>query len=61
MVSSTPEQLSLHPVAGHPVRADCEGGTLSSDFGVLLRRGIDRQIGSLVSPGVQNCYNINQL
>ena len=45
MVSSTPEQLSLHPVAGHPVRADCEGGTLSSDFGVLLRRGIDRQIG----------------
>src|SRR2546427_1442139 len=45
MVYSTPEQLSFHPVAGHTVRADFEGGTLSSDFGVLLLRGIDRQIG----------------
>src|SRR5229473_6612391 len=45
MVYSTPEQLSFHPVAGHAVRADFEGGTLSSDFGVLLLRGIDRQIG----------------
>src|SRR3989441_9098788 len=45
MVYSTPEQLSFYPVAGHTVRADFEGGTLSSDFGVLLLRGIDRQIG----------------
>ncbi len=45
MVYSTPEQLSFHPVAGHTVRADCEGGTLSSDFGGLLLRGIDRQSG----------------
>jgi len=45
MLYSTPEQLSFHPVAGHTVRADFEGGTLSSDFGVLLLRGIDRQIG----------------
>src|SRR5207244_2801459 len=45
MVYSTPEQLSFHPVAGHTVRADFEGGALSSDFGVLLLRGIDRQIG----------------
>jgi hypothetical protein len=45
MVYSTPEQLSFHPIAGHTVRADFEGGALSSDFGVLLRRGIDRQIG----------------
>src|SRR6266571_1195807 len=45
MVYSTPEQLSFHPVAGHTVRADFEGGTLSSDFGVLLLRGIDRQSG----------------
>ena len=45
MVSSTPEQRSFPPVAGHTVRADCEGGTLASDFGVLLLRGIDRQIG----------------
>ena len=27
------------------VRADFEGGALSSDFGALLLRGIDRQIG----------------
>src|SRR6266567_4925034 len=45
MAYSTPEQLSFHPVAGHTVRADFEGGALSSDFGVLLLRGIDRQIG----------------
>src|ERR1043166_5208539 len=45
MVYSTPEQLSFHPVAGHTVRAEFEGGALSSDFGVLLLRGIDRQIG----------------
>jgi hypothetical protein len=35
----------LHPVAGHTIRADFEGGALSSDFGTLLLRGIDRQIG----------------
>ena len=45
MVYSTPEQLSFHPIAGHTVRADFEGGALSSDFGVLLLRGIDRQSG----------------
>ena len=27
------------------MRADCDGGALSSDFGALLLRGIDRQIG----------------
>jgi hypothetical protein len=45
MVYSTPAQLSLHPIAGQTVRADFEGGALSSDFGVLLLRGLDRQIG----------------
>src|SRR5919204_6174631 len=45
MVYATPAQLSFHPIAGHTVRADFEGGALSSDFGVLLLRGIDRQIG----------------
>lgn len=45
MAYSTPEQLAFHPIAGHTVRADFEGGALSSDFGVLLLRGIDRQIG----------------
>ena len=45
MAYSTPEQLSFHPIAGHTVRADFEGGALSSDFGVLLLRGVDRQSG----------------
>ena len=45
MPYSTPEQLLFPPLAGHTVRADFEGGALSSDFGALLLRGIDRQIG----------------
>jgi hypothetical protein len=36
MAYSTPEQLSFPPVAGQTLRADFEGGALSSDFGVLL-------------------------
>src|SRR5262245_55735177 len=42
---SSPNQLCFPPVAGHTVRADFEGGALSSDFGALLLRGIDRQVG----------------
>lgn len=42
---STPEQLRFPPIPGYTVRADFEGGALSSDFGALLLRGIDRQIG----------------
>src|SRR5512132_204095 len=45
MRHSTPEQLRFPPIAGSTVRADFEGGALSSDFGALLLRGIDRQIG----------------
>ena len=45
MPYSTPEQLRFPPIAGHTVRADFEGGALSADFGALLLRGIDRQIG----------------
>jgi hypothetical protein len=45
MPYSTPEQLQFPPLLGHTVRADFEGGALSSDFGALLLRGIDRQIG----------------
>jgi hypothetical protein len=45
MLHSTPEQRRFPPLAGYPVRGDCEGGALSSDFGALLLRGIDRQIG----------------
>lgn len=32
-------------MAGHTVRADVEGGAVSSDFGPLLLRGVDRQMG----------------
>jgi Transposase DDE domain group 1 len=42
---SNPKQLCFPPIAGQTLRADFEGGALSSDFGVLLLRGIDRQIG----------------
>ena len=45
MAYSTPEQLHFLPLAGYTVRADFEGGALSSDFGALLLRGLDRQIG----------------
>ena len=45
MHSSNPEQVCFPPVAGQTLRADFEGGALSSDFGALLFRGIDRQIG----------------
>jgi hypothetical protein len=45
MGSSTPAQRSVHSIAGHTVRADCEGGALASDCGVLLLRGIARQSG----------------
>jgi len=45
MLSSPPEQLRFPPLPGYTVRADFDGGALSSDFGALLLRGIDRQIG----------------
>jgi hypothetical protein len=45
MLYSSPEQLCFPPVAGHTLRADFAGGALSSDFGPLLLRGVDRQIG----------------
>jgi Transposase DDE domain group 1 len=45
MLHSTPEQLRFPPLLGYTVRADFDGGALSSDFGALLLRGIDRQIG----------------
>jgi Transposase DDE domain group 1 len=42
---SSPKQRCFPPVAGQTLRADCDGGALSSDFGPLLLRGIDRQLG----------------
>ena len=44
MADCSPEHLCFPPIAGQTIRADFEGGALSSDFGALLLRGIDRQI-----------------
>ena len=45
MSYSTPQQLRFPPLAGSTVRADFAGGALASDFGALLLRGMDRQMG----------------
>jgi hypothetical protein len=45
VVYSTQEQLCFPPVEGLTVRGSFDGGALSSDFGPLLLRGIDRPIG----------------
>ena len=38
MPKFTQEQLRFHPSSGKTVRADFNGGELSSDFGALLLR-----------------------
>jgi len=45
MFKSTPEQLRFPPVDGLTVRGEFTGGALSSDFGPLLLRGVDRHLG----------------
>ncbi len=45
MADATPDHRCFPPVAGPTVRADFQGGALWSDFGALLLRGSDRQIG----------------
>lgn len=45
MSKSTPEQLRFPPIAGFTVRGDFNGGAMSSDFGPMILRGVDRQIG----------------
>ena len=44
-MNSTSEQLRFASIPAHSVRADFAGGGLSSDFGPVLLRGIDLQIG----------------
>ena len=44
-MNSTSEQLRFPSIPGHTIRADFDGGGLSSDLGPLLLRGVDRQIG----------------
>ncbi|MNF82063.1 hypothetical protein D3C84_643590 [compost metagenome] len=43
MRNSTPSQLRFPAIASFTVRADFEGGALSSDFGLLLLRGVEHQ------------------
>ena len=45
MSKFTPEQLRFPPVAGLTVRGDFNGGAISSNFGPMILRGIDHQIG----------------
>ena len=45
MTNSTPSQLRFAPSAGFTIRADFNGGGLSSDLGPLLLRGVAQQIG----------------
>jgi len=45
MCHSTPTQLRFPAIAGFTVRADFNGGALSSDFGAILLQGVDRQTG----------------
>jgi len=45
MSKSTQEQLRFPPVDGLTVRGEFDGGALSSDFGPMILRGVDRQIG----------------
>lgn len=43
--SNLTEPLRFLPINGSTIRADFDGGVMSSDFGPLLLRGIDSQIG----------------
>lgn len=45
MKQFTQETLCFPPVDGLTVRGEFDGGALSSDFGPMILRGIDRQIG----------------
>ena len=45
MENSTPRQLRFPSSAGFTIRAEFDGGAVSTDFGALLLGGTDRQIG----------------
>jgi len=48
MNDSIPSQLRFPAFDGFKVRADFDGGVLSSDFGAVLLRGIEKQAGLIV-------------
>ncbi|MDQ6954668.1 MAG: transposase [Mariprofundaceae bacterium] len=45
MAKTTTEQLRFSTIASMSIRAQFDGGAMSSDFGALLITGVDRQIG----------------
>ena len=45
MSNSTPKQLRFPTMEGMTVRGNFDGGAMSSDFGPMILRGIDNQIG----------------
>ena len=45
MHESNPTQLRFPAIGGFTVRADFDGGAMSTDFGALLLRGTDRLMG----------------
>ena len=45
MAEGNEQQLRFHPIDGCTVRADFDGGAMSSDFGPMLLRSVDRQTG----------------
>jgi hypothetical protein len=55
MPESTPIQLRFPPIPGLTIRADFDDGAMSSDFGPLLLRGVDQQIG--LTQRLANVFN----
>lgn len=45
MANTNPNILSFPAVNGKTLRADFQGGEMSSDFGALLISGVNRQTG----------------
>ena len=54
MSDSTPQQLRFLPINDLTVRADFDGGALSSDFGPMILRGIDRLARAFVDQFIAN-------
>ena len=50
MDNSIPTQLRFPASAGFTIRAEFDGGAMASDFGALLLRGLDLQIGLIPPP-----------
>ena len=45
MSNSSPAQLRFPSMPGFTIRGDFDGGAMFSDFGPILLRGVDQQIG----------------